>query len=99
MGALLAVHILTGSLALLFGYVALYSAKGAALHRKSGVLFVYSMLTMAVLGIVLAVGRNKAPSVNVPAGLLTSFLVLTPLTTVRPLAAPRRGPGLAIRGP
>ena len=98
MRATLALHILTGSLALLFGYAALYSAKGAALHRKSGILFVYAMLTMAVLGIVLAVGRNKAPSVNVPAGLLTSYLVITALTTVRPLAAPRRGRWLAIGG-
>jgi hypothetical protein len=61
-------------------------------------LFVYAMLTMAVLGIVLAVGRNKAPSVNVPAGLLTSYLVITALTTVRPLAASRRGRWLAVGG-
>jgi uncharacterized membrane protein len=53
-----AVHILAGSLSFLFGYVALYSAKGAALHRKSGVLFVYAMLTMAVFGMTIAAVRG-----------------------------------------
>ena len=42
----LLVHILAGGLALVFGYVALYAAKGATLHRKSGMLSVYAMLTM-----------------------------------------------------
>jgi uncharacterized membrane protein len=86
----LAVHILAGSLSLLFGYVALYSAKGATLHRRSGVLFVCAMLAMASCGMVLAVARDKAPSVNIPAGLLTSYLVITSLTTVRPPIAGAR---------
>ena len=86
----LAVHILAGGLSLLFGYVALYSAKGATLHRRSGVLFVYAMLVMASCGMVLAVARDKAPSVNIPAGLLTSYLVITSLTTVRPPIAGAR---------
>lgn len=34
----LPIHILAGVLALGFGYVALYAAKGATLHRKSGML-------------------------------------------------------------
>lgn len=40
------VHILAGGLALVFGYVALYAAKRAPLHRRSGMAFVYAMLTM-----------------------------------------------------
>ena len=32
-------------LALVFGYVALYAAKGAAVHRKTGMLFVLAMVT------------------------------------------------------
>jgi hypothetical protein len=39
---------------------------------------------------VLAVARDKAPSVNIPAGLLTSYLVITSLTTVRPPIAGAR---------
>jgi len=81
------VHIVAGTLALLSGYLALYSAKGAALHRKSGILFVYTMLVMCAGGFAMAVGRNVAPAINVPAALLTSYLVITALTTVRPAAA------------
>ena len=83
------VHIVAGGLALISGFVALYVVKGAQLHRKSGMLFVYAMLTMCVAGFVLAVGRNKAPAVNIPAALLTAYLVITSLTTVRPTAGSR----------
>ena len=79
------VHIVAGSLGLLSGYTALYSAKGAALHRKSGMVFVYAMLTMAVAGTTISAIRNVAPLINIPAGLLTSYLVITSLITVRPL--------------
>ena len=84
-----AVHIVAGSLALLGGYVALYTAKGAAVHRKSGTLFVCAMLTMAIAGTTIAALRGVAPAVNIPAGLLTSYLVITGLTTVRPFAGAR----------
>ena len=36
----LVVHILASSLGLIFGYVALYAAKGSRLHRRGGMLFV-----------------------------------------------------------
>jgi uncharacterized membrane protein len=84
------VHILAGILSLLFGYVALYSAKGSRLHRKSGMLFVYVMLTVCVAGLAMAVVRGVAPAINVPAALLTAYLAITALTTVRPLAAGSR---------
>lgn len=85
------VHILAGSLALISGYVALYAAKGATVHRKSGMLFVYAMLTMAILGAMMAVGQGGAwGAVNFRAGLLTAYLVVTALTTVRPPAAGSR---------
>jgi hypothetical protein len=84
------VHILAGSLALASGYVALGAAKGAVLHRKSGMLFVYAMLTMCVFGALIAMVRGVAPAVNIPAGALSAYLVITALTTVRPLAASAR---------
>jgi len=99
MRMLYAVHILAGSLALLGGYVALYSAKGAAVHRKAGMLFVLAMLTMAIAGTAIAAFRGVAPAVNIPAGLLTSYLVITALTTVRPMAGARwRDPVLMVVG-
>jgi uncharacterized membrane protein len=81
------VHIVAGSLGLLFGYVALYAAKGGTLHRKSGMLFVYAMLTVAAVGLTIAAVRGVAPALNIPVALLASYLVLTSLTTVRPVAA------------
>lgn len=85
------VHILAGALGLLAGFTALYAAKGAPLHRKAGMVFVYVMFTTAVFGMVIAAVRGVAPAVNMPAGLLTAYLVVTALTTVRPgLAASRR---------
>lgn len=83
-GLALATHITAGGLALVSGFVALYALKGATVHRKAGMVFVYAMLTMAVLGMTIAAGRGKAPAVNIPAALLTAYLVITALTTVRP---------------
>ena len=81
-----AIHILTGTLGLLGGYVALYSVKGGAVHCRSGMLFVSAMLVMAVAGMTIAVVRDKAPDINLPAGLITSYMVITSLVTVRPPA-------------
>ena len=86
----LLLHILAGGLGLAFGYVALSAAKGAPLHRKSGILFVYAMLAMSVFGMVIAAGRNVEPALNIPAGLLTAYLVVTALITVRAPAAGSR---------
>jgi uncharacterized membrane protein len=81
--AILPAHILGGMLALGFGYVALYAAKGATLHRKSGILFVYAMVTMSVSGALIDVLNTAKLSVNVVAGLLTFYFVTTALLTVR----------------
>src|SRR5439155_26103052 len=82
MGMTYVVHIATGILGVIAGFVALYSAKGALVHRRSGMLFVYAMLVMSVAGMTIAVVRGKAPEINVPAGLITSYMVITSLTTV-----------------
>lgn len=52
------VHILADSLGLISGYVALSAAKGATLHRKSGTVFVYAMLTMCFFGALIAAVRR-----------------------------------------
>lgn len=83
----LVLHIAAGSTALLAGAVALYSLKGAKLHRRSGMLFVFTMLLMSASGAVLAALKPEALSVI--AGSLTFYLVVTGLLTVRPVS---RGP-------
>lgn len=87
MSVMLLFHIVAGGLGLLSGYVALYAPKGARTHRRSGMLFVAVMLAMTSTGFLIAVWRDSAPAVNVPAALLTGYLVATGLTTVRPLSA------------
>jgi hypothetical protein len=75
------VHIVAGSLALLAGYVALFAAKGALVHRKSGMLFVYAMLVMAITGATIAAVRgNEGSAIG---GMMTCYFVTTALTTVR----------------
>lgn len=82
MGLTLFIHIIAGGLALVAGFVALYAAKGARLHRRSGVVFVYSMVAMALAGAGMAALNVELG--NVIAGLLTTYLVVTALITVRP---------------
>jgi uncharacterized membrane protein len=79
----LVVHIFAGAVGILSGYVALSVAKGAGLHRRSGMVFVYAMTTMALIGTTIAFARDVAPWANGPVGLLTAYLVGTGLTTVR----------------
>jgi uncharacterized membrane protein len=84
------VHVLGGAIGLLSGYIAISAAKGAALHRRSGLLFVAAMLTMAVTGLLVSAFEGVAPAINIPTALLTFYLVITSLTTVRPAAAGSR---------
>lgn len=80
---ILPIHIVAGALALMCGYVALYASKGATLHRKSGMLFVYAMVTLSLSGALMEVLKAWAVSVNVVAGLMTFYFVTTGLLTVR----------------
>jgi hypothetical protein len=91
----LIVHIVAGSLGLISGFIALYSAKGAALHKRAGIVFVCTMLTMSTAGLSIALVRGVAPMINVPAALVTASLVITALTTMRPPSPTARWLNLA----
>ena len=78
---LLPIHILAGLIGLASGAVALYAAKGAKLHRKSGMIFVYAMLVVAITGTVM--GALISEMAAVLPGMLSFYLVLTSLLTVR----------------
>jgi uncharacterized membrane protein len=86
----LVIHIIAGGLGIVSGFLALYATKGATLHRRSGLVFFYAMLTTGLAGITIAAVRDVAPAINIPAGLLTSYLVITALMTVRPPMAASR---------
>ncbi len=91
---LLPFHITAGVLALVFGYAALYAAKGGTLHRKSGMLFVYAMVTMSLTGALMAAIAGS--QTNIVAGVLTFYFVTTALVTVRP--RPQGTPWMDIAG-
>jgi uncharacterized membrane protein len=82
-------HVLGGAIAIVSGFVALFVSKGGTLHRRSGTIFVYAMLVMSLSGAVVAVGRSGA-AMNIPAGLVTAYLVITAWLTVQPPSAGSR---------
>lgn len=85
---LLPVHILGGMLALVFGYAALYAAKGAALHRKSGSAFVLAMIVMSLTGAIIATFKPDRGSML--AGSLTFYFVVTGMLAVKRLPRARQ---------
>ena len=74
-------HILGGLTGLTSGAIALSARKGSRPHRKSGMIFVYAMLLMSASGAIMAALLPER--VTVIAGLLTFYLVITALLTVR----------------
>ena len=82
MRTLLPIHIFAGAMAIVLGFVALYAAKGGRLHRQSGRLFLYAMVTMSVTASLIYAVRGEDGSVI--GGLMAAYFVVTALTTVRP---------------
>ena len=76
---ILPIHIIAGLIAIVAGYIAIFSLKGMKLHRKAGRVFVYSMLVLGVTAAMLG---------NVGGGLLAAYFAGTALLTVR-----QRDPG------
>ena len=74
-------HFIAGLIGLASGVVALAVLKGGPLHRKSGMIFAYAMLLVAVSGIVMATVRSQ--KLNLLGGLLTFYMVTTAVARVR----------------
>jgi uncharacterized membrane protein len=84
---LLLPHVVAGGLGIVSGFIALAAAKGAKVHRSSGKVFVYAMLTLSATGAVMAL-TVRPNAGNAMAGVLTFYLVFTAVLTVR---RPARG--------
>ena len=83
---LLSIHIAAGGVAIVLGAVALLVKKGGSIHRRSGLVFVCSMLVLGATAALL--GFRKSPTDgNVFGGLMTIYFIATALTTVRPVSA------------
>jgi len=72
---LTSIHILAGSVTLASGTLALSTKKGARLHRRSGNVFLVSMLVMGLLGAYLAIDIPEV--ITVINGLFVCYLVMT----------------------
>jgi hypothetical protein len=83
---LLPVHVIGGVVAIGAGFVALAGLKGARLHRRSGMVFVYAMLTMSATGAAIALLKSNGWGTAM-GGFLAFYLVTTGLL------ASRRVPG------
>jgi uncharacterized membrane protein len=85
---MLPLHIAGGIFALVFGYVALFVAKGASWHRKAGMGFVAAMIVMSLTGAVIAALKGDRGSII--AGSLTFYFVVSSLLTVKTISHGRR---------
>jgi hypothetical protein len=84
MKILLALHIIGGSVGVITGFTSLFAGKGTRLHRYSGIVFVGAMIMLGLSGAV--IGAAKGQTGNIMAGLMATYLVVTGLTAVRPVA-------------
>jgi uncharacterized membrane protein len=81
---LLPIHIISGLIAIGSGFIAAFVVKGMKVHRRSGMVFVYSMLTLSLSGAAIATIRSQPA--NIIGGLISFYLVITGFLTVRPRA-------------
>ena len=81
----LAFHVGVGTIALLAGSIAIAARKGGRWHRKSGMIFVYTMIATGLTAAGISVYEGKSAG----AGVFTAYFVFTAYTALRPL--PRAG--------
>ena len=78
---LLLLHIVTGTLGMLSGFVAVFLRKGSREHGLAGNVFFVSMLFLSSTGVYLAFVKSLPG--NIPGGTLTFYLVATAWMTAR----------------
>jgi hypothetical protein len=79
---LLPVHVIGGLVGIVTGFVALAALKGGRRHRRSGMVFVYAMLTMSATGAAIALLKSNGWGTAM-GGFLAFYLVTTGLLTSR----------------
>ena len=78
----LAFHVATGLVALAAGFMAIAVRKGGTWHRRSGLVFVYTVIATVITAAGIPLIRGKPTNT---AGALTAHLVFTAYTAVKPL--------------
>lgn len=70
------VHISAGTLACVAGLVAMTSGKGSTLHKKFGLVYVWSMLTIALTAVLMSLVKTQLLAFFVPLSFFTLQLTL-----------------------
>ncbi|MEZ4804279.1 MAG: DUF2306 domain-containing protein [Bacteroidia bacterium] len=73
---LIIVHATQGGIALLCGMIAILSKKGSALHKRAGKIFFYSMLSSALLSLVISISPNHESAFLFVIGVFSSYFIL-----------------------
>ncbi len=81
MSFLMMIHVVTGTVGVLSGAVALFARKGATVHRGAGVVFFVTMLISAGVGAVIALMMPEM--ITMLAGVFTCYLVTSSWWTAR----------------
>jgi uncharacterized membrane protein len=81
----LAFHVALGVMALVAGSMAIAARKGGKWHRKSGTVFVYTMIATGLTAAGISAYEGKSPG----GGLVTAYFVFTAWIAIKPL--PRVG--------
>jgi len=78
---ILDLHIVSGTLGMLSGFVAVFLRKGSRRHGIAGSVFVISMMSLSLTGVYLALMKSQPG--NVIGGTLTFYLVTTAWLTAK----------------
>src|SRR5204862_5062948 len=89
---LLVFHFGAALVALVAGTIALSVAKGGPLHKRSGMVFTYAMITTFLLAAAISLYEGKSAA----GGAFAAYLVFTAVTTVKPLPGSGRGLDVAL---
>ncbi len=84
MSPLMLLHVVTGTVAVLAGAIALFATKGSKIHRAAGNTFFAFMMVMAITGAIVAL--QKPSMITFLAGVFTLYLVATSWVTIRRIA-------------
>ena len=79
----LAFHATAGTAGLVSGTIAIATRKGGAWHRRSGQVFVASMVAMGLVAVGISLYEAKG---DVAGGALAAYLIFTGWTAIRPLS-------------
>jgi uncharacterized membrane protein len=80
---LIYIHATLGSIAFLAGFIAIITKKGGNYHKKSGIVFYYTMLFSAISALIIAVLPKHESPFLFTIGLFSSYFIITGYRALR----------------